>query len=306
MATACSVPLIGRAAEIAALEGVLAERDDGSVPVVVVHGEAGIGKTSLVARFAARAASRGSTVLWGACFEDSGPPYGPWVQAIDRHLGTLPRERLVELLAGDAAVLAYVAPGLRAALGDLPAAPALSPSEGQLRLFDAIARLFERLDEPVLVLDDMQWADASALDLLVSVARLVAGMLIVVIFRGGRLDLEAPLAIRLARVSRIRPCTYLLLEGLSQKEAGELLEQAATRKLEPVLVEAIYRETRGNPLFLGELGRHIQRAGAGDDPRRGRSAAGRVVGRNPSDARVRSRIHERFRVRRAPRDDRRG
>jgi predicted ATPase len=117
---------------------------------------------------------------------------------------------VVELVAGDAGVLAYVAPEIRAALGDVPAAPALSPLRGRLRLFDAVARFFERLEEPVLVLDDMQWADVSALDLLVHVARVIPGLLIVVIFRGGRLDLEDPLAIRLARVGRVRSCTYLL------------------------------------------------------------------------------------------------
>lgn len=249
------------------LEAVLGERAAASAPVVVVHGEAGIGKTSLVARFADLAAGRGSTVLCGSCFEDSGPPYGPWVDAIDGHLGSSSRERVVELLGDDAAVLGSVAPGIHAVLGDLPAVPALAPAEGQLRFFDAVARLLGRLGESVLVLDDMQWADVSALDLLVHAARLVPGLLIVVIFRGGRLDLDDPLAIRLARVGRVRSCMYLLLEGLSREEAAELLERAASRELEPDLIEAIYGETAGNPFFLGELGRHLQREGVGAGPR---------------------------------------
>jgi predicted ATPase len=117
------------------LEAVLGERAAASAPVVVVHGEAGIGKTSLVARFADLAAGRGSTVLWGSCFEDSGPPYGPWVEAIDGHLGSLSRDRVVELLGDDAAVLTAVAPHARSLLGDLGSAPALAPAEGQLRFF---------------------------------------------------------------------------------------------------------------------------------------------------------------------------
>jgi predicted ATPase len=118
-------------------------------------------------------------VLWGACYEDSGPPYGPWVEAIDGYLGAVSRERVAELVAGDAAVLASVAPGIRAVLTELPSPAVLSAADGRLRLFVAVARFFERLGEPVLVLDDMQWADASALDLLVQVARLVAGLSIV-------------------------------------------------------------------------------------------------------------------------------
>lgn len=229
--------------------------------MVVVHGEAGIGKTSLVAQFAARAADRGSTVLWGACFEDSNPPYGPWAEAIDGHLRGASRERVLELLGDDAAVLSAVVPHAPAVLGDLGSAPALSSAEGQLRLFDAVSRFFERLQNPVLVLDDVQWADSLAMDLLAEVVRLVPGLLIVVIFRGERLDLEDPLAIRLARVGRVRRVTYLLLEGLSRGEAGELLERAAHERLDPDLIEAIHTETGGNPFFLGELGRHIHREG---------------------------------------------
>jgi DNA-binding CsgD family transcriptional regulator len=257
-----SVPLVGRAAEIATLEGALGERDTGAAPVVVVHGEAGIGKTALVARFAEQAADRGSTVLWGTCFEHSGPPYGPWVDAIDGFLSGQSREQAAELVGSDAGVLSALAAGITAVLGDVPEAPTLSPAEAQLRLFDAVARLFERLVEPVLVLDDMQWAEAGALDLLVHVARLVPRVLVVVIFRGGELDLVNPLAIRLARVCRVRSCTYLRLEGLSRHTAAELLEHAAGCKLEPELVEAICRETDGNPFFLCELGRHIERMGA--------------------------------------------
>ena len=56
MAAVKSVPLIGREGEIAALDDALAERETGHAPVVVVHGEAGIGKTALVVRFAEQAA----------------------------------------------------------------------------------------------------------------------------------------------------------------------------------------------------------------------------------------------------------
>jgi hypothetical protein len=231
-----SIPLFGRVPENAALEAAFGEQAAGSVPVVVVHGEAGIGKTSLISRFADAAAARGSTVLWGGCFTDSGSPYGPWVQAINGCLRGLSPERVVEVVGPDAAVLAAVAPAIGAVLGELGPAPELSVLEGQRRCLDAVARFFERLEKPMLVLDDMQWADASALDLLVHVARVVPDVLIVVIFRGGKRHLQDPLAIRLARVGRVRRVTYLLLEGLSRDDAGALLERAASRKLEPGLV----------------------------------------------------------------------
>src|ERR1700739_4717183 len=98
MAVVRSVQLIGRASELAALVDAFGERVAGAAPVLVVHGEVGIGKTALAARFAEQAADRGSTVLWVVCFEELGPPYGPWVDAIDGLLSNLSRDEVAELL----------------------------------------------------------------------------------------------------------------------------------------------------------------------------------------------------------------
>src|SRR5205085_11716184 len=82
---------------------------------------------------------------------------------------------------------------------------------------------------------------------------------VVLVFRGARLPLDHPLAICLGRIARMRPCTYLLLGGLSREDSVQVLERAAEAELDPRLVDAVYAETGGNPFFLGELGRHVRR-----------------------------------------------
>ena len=96
-------------------------------------------------------------------------PYGPWAQALGRS-STACRGSGRERARPDAAALAQMLPPDR-----LAAAPALPPDQGRLRLYEAVVRCLDAIERlPVLVLDDLQWADADSLDLLVHVARFAA------------------------------------------------------------------------------------------------------------------------------------
>ncbi|MDX6645934.1 MAG: hypothetical protein QOK40_1661 [Miltoncostaeaceae bacterium] len=250
---------VGRSRELATLEALLGVPRPGPTPLVLLHGEAGIGKTSAAAEFARRARRRGALVLWGTCYEGGvTAPYGPWREALGIAVEGLPHDRLWALLGPDAAVLGAILPAVREALPDLPAAPALASGEARLRLYEAVVRLLDGLGgSSVLILDDLQWADPTALELFGYVARLARRPLIVGTYRGTRLDLDHPLAGRLAEANRHRPCEQLLLSSLSFEEGAALLEGAAGRALEPELVEAVFADSGGNPFFLGELGRHL-------------------------------------------------
>ena len=114
---------------------------------------------------------------------------------------------------------------------------------------------------PVLVLDDLQWADADSLDLLVHVARFATRPLIVALHRGGELDAGHPAAQRLAEIARQRDIEHVPLASLPLDEAGALLERVANRRVGEETLATIYAESGGNPFFLGELGRHLQRRG---------------------------------------------
>jgi DNA-binding CsgD family transcriptional regulator len=247
----------GREREIAALEaGWQAAGEDEGAPIMVVHGEPGIGKTRMVAEFARSVRARDGEVLWGACYEGgSSPPYGVWKEAIDAYANRLGDAGLKAVLGDEARWLAPLAPdGVlsgRAPVG----VPALA---ARLRLAEVLARLLDALPaRAVVVLDDMQWADPESLELFGHVARLSPHSLIVVIYRGAGLELGHPLAQRLADVQRQRSCEYLTLDSLSRRDGGRLLEQAAGTPLERQLVDALYAQSGGNPFFLGELGRYL-------------------------------------------------
>jgi DNA-binding CsgD family transcriptional regulator len=247
----------GRVRELAALEtGWLAAGTDEGAPILVVHGEAGIGKTRMVAEFARSVRARGVEVLWGAAYAGgSTHPYGVWREAVNSRVTALGDEGLEALLGGAAGWLAPLAPD-EVLSGRTPAGvPAVV---ARRRLAEVLARMLDALPaRSVVILDDMQWADPESLELFSHVARLSPHTPIVVIFRGASLELGHPLARRLADVQRHRSCEYLPLGSLSREDGGQLLAQAAGTPVQAQLVDALYAQSGGNPFFLGELGRYL-------------------------------------------------
>jgi AAA ATPase domain len=253
---------VGRRSELRRLEAAwLAAGADGTAPVVVVYGESGIGKTRTVAEFARAARARGAEVLWGTCHAGGDAhPYGAWAEAVRGYAERSGGEALTAALGGEARWLAPL-------LGDVPlpgpervSAP---PGVARVRLAEVLVRVLDSFERPpVVVLDDMQWAYPESLELFGYVSRRAGGTLVVVSCRGTGLEIGHPLAQRLADVHQQRRCEYLALGSLPRGAAGELLEQAAGGPLEAALVDAVYADSAGNPFFLGELGRHLQRRGA--------------------------------------------
>ena len=137
----------------------------GRAGLVLVTGEAGIGKTALLTRFATEVAGRGATVVWGTCWDgDQAPAWWPWTQAL---------RALLELRDGLADA---VRPELAAIVPELGPAPAAADAgtAGRVQVFDAAWQMLRRAaaDTPlVVVLDDLHWADQSTIDLLRFVAQ---------------------------------------------------------------------------------------------------------------------------------------
>ena len=198
--TVPSIGVIGRDIEAAVLADAYKRVSAGEGrEIVLVSGEAGIGKTTLATQVARAAFGAGAVVLLGRCQEDLGSPYGPFVEALSHYVSYAADDALRAHVRSFGAELAQIVPALRQRLGDLPAPQSADPDTERYLLYNAVVGLLGQLceDSPlVLVLDDLQWADKPSLQLL---RNLVANttlerLLIVGTYRHSELSGSHPLA----------------------------------------------------------------------------------------------------------------
>ena len=222
---------MGRADELAELVGLLDAALDGRPGFAVLAGEPGIGKTRLAEELAALAGARAVPALWGGCTAAEGAPaYWPWRRVLRSWLASVGPERAAAAMVGFGEV-ARLAP-------ELPGEPVESD---RFALFDAVARFLAAAAEEaglVLVLDDLQWADADSLALLAHVTREVTrGRLLVVV------------TVRPAERDLALGGLVIELFGWDDAEVGAALGGVP----DPDFVAAVARRSGGNPFFVGEL-----------------------------------------------------
>jgi len=229
--------------------------------LVVISGEAGIGKTRLAEEFAAWAAAQGAEVLRGRAFEAGGRlPYQPLVDALRARVAAI---NAPEDLLPDAwlAELSRLLPELRERYPDLPA-PGGDDDLARTRLPEAVARLLrglaQRAGGPVLILlDDLQWADAASLDMLAYLARRPAAealpLLVLATARAEALAPSQPLAGWLAGLARDVPLTRLAPGPMSADDVTQLLHGLGLAEGDTAELSAwLAAETRGQPFFMAE------------------------------------------------------
>ncbi len=237
--------------------------------LVTLVGEPGIGKTRTAQELATYAGLRSAQVLWGRCYEAQGvPPFWPWVQAIRSYVLEREPEELHSEMGVGAADIAEIVSDVRERLPGLHAPPALEPDQARFRLFDSIATFLKRAGgrQPlVLMLEDLHWADRPSLLLLEFIAKELAGARLLVIgtYRNVDLNRQHPLSETLGELTRERLFQrVLLLRGLSQQEVERFIEVTSGISPPKGLVEAVYRQTEGNPLFVTEVVRLLVQEGA--------------------------------------------
>ncbi|MFL6186066.1 MAG: AAA family ATPase [Actinomycetes bacterium] len=254
--TVASSRFVGRTAELGRLEAAFAHAGGGDPLTLCVGGEAGVGKTRLVARFAGRVREGGGQVLLGGCVElgETALPYAPLAQAL-RGLGRgLEPEALDELVGPGRPLLARLLPELGQEEGSTGLA---GGSWGQAQLFEALLALLERLADrspTVLVVEDLHWADRSTLDLLAFLVRnLQAGLLVVLTYRTDELHRRHPLRPFLAELDRSGRAERLEVGRFDRPEVADLLAGIIGTRPDDGLVGQIYRRSEGNAFFAEEL-----------------------------------------------------
>jgi DNA-binding CsgD family transcriptional regulator/tetratricopeptide (TPR) repeat protein len=247
--------LVGRDAEVAQLRAALQRAAAGRPAIVVVAGEAGVGKTRLVAELLRDAGQLGAVALTGGCLDvgEGVLAYAPMVQALRPLARIMGPGELERVLGGAGGELARLVPQLGPPAGGEQAAAPLAPA----RLFELLLGVLHRLAErgPVLlVVEDLHWADQSTRELLGFLVRnLRAGVALVLTYRSDELHRRHPLRPFLAELDRSGRAERLELGRLGRRELAELLAGILDEPVAPALVGQILARSEGNPFFAEEL-----------------------------------------------------
>ena len=242
---------VGRSDERAVLRDRWRAASEGRTLTVVVSGEAGMGKSRIVAELAAEVHAGGGHVLLGACHEDADAPYGPFADAIADDAVPLDAASIERRAASAAAALAVLSPELERLLA--PAASrhdrrAATDRADRAAIVDGIRHWLvatASVAPLLLVVEDLHWSTSSTRDALVHLVRRAgaAPLLLVVTTRDGPPDLGPEVAALLAELEAHPTVTRVALRGLAPADVAALLDTTVER------AEAVHAETGGNPLL---------------------------------------------------------
>lgn len=265
-------PFVGRADVLASLAAALARAAGGHGSLVLLAGEAGVGKTRLTDVLVRRAEAHGFEVLVGRCLEaDGAPPFWPWLQILRALVGRRSPASLREELGTGAVDIARLMPEIRDRLPELSSPPAVDQRLARFRFLDAATELLVRARpdrQRLLVLDDLHRADPSSLELLDHlVSSLDASRVLVVgTYRDTDVQRDAAVATLLGRLGR-RGDTELL-GALGREDVARYCELALGSTQDEETVAGLAERSGGNPFLLKLLVSLRRRRNAASGPER--------------------------------------
>ncbi len=254
---------VGRAEELGALASALELVATTGLRSIVLAGEPGIGKTSLLAAFAQSVATAAdATVLYGSC-DETAVPLQPFRSVLAACVEHAPSELLIEHVARCGGELSRICPPLGTRVATMPAPTAADDATERFLAFEAAVDLFRRIAARrplLLMLDDLQWAEPTALLMLRHLLRELADAPVLLVSSsrdpGERVSDELRLA--LADIER-GETRRLQLTGFGASELVDLVSAAThgTTAIETSgAAEALRDETAGHPLYASQLIRY--------------------------------------------------
>lgn len=245
---------IGRREQLALLKDRLADATRGQGSLVLIGGEAGIGKTRFITHFASSDRSGDTLFVTGQCLEYASSPFGAFRALLDALFAAQPSvlKAHPDLMATAAAFVPSLRPGEGPANG--------APRADKLSQFDALARIigvFAQARPLVLAIEDLHWSDLDSLQLLQHVLPSLRsmGVLLLATYRPHELQPSNKLSPVLARLGRYPNVWQCTLEALNDADMMSMLHGSlpAGDRPAPSVLESVLRLAEGVPLNAEEL-----------------------------------------------------
>ncbi|HXV42538.1 MAG TPA: AAA family ATPase, partial [Anaerolineae bacterium] len=254
-------PLIGREKQLQLLQACWAEARAGRGQLVLISGEPGIGKSSLASHAVAQ--FNPPVLLIGRCQEREGSAaYHPFSEMLRGYFATVPPELLDQEIHPFLANFAQLVPELQQLLPDLPEPPPLEPKQEQLRLISNLTQFIKQATQRrpwLLLLDDLQWADQSSLELLHYLSHHLPSLALLIIgtYHDTEVEPGHPLLELLRNLSDQAIYHHLPLGRLAQADLEQILADIWQQPAPAALIEKIYQRTDGNPLYVEEVAKGL-------------------------------------------------
>ena len=278
-----SIPqkLYGRKPELDQLETLFDDVTHGATELILVSGNAGVGKTAMVNELG-KAIVRGNGYLVQGKFDQlhQSSAYGAFALAfaglIQQILGEpkncldIWRKALLKALGSNAQLIVDLVPELELVIGEQPDVPELPPTEAQNRfqiVFLNFIKVFANKDHPLVIfMDDLQWSDVPTLNLIqrLVTARELNHLLIIGAYRNSALDASHPLHVCIHQIKKVREFTELPLLPLDRPAVEQLVIDTlhGDKKSSAQLSDLLYEKAQGNPFFIKELLKSLNEDGA--------------------------------------------
>lgn len=235
--------LIGRLAETERLQGALERLRGGYGSIVILAGEAGVGKTRLAEHVLAES---GLTVASGQAREDATPPYGPVTAALRTYLKTA---------SADAHDLGPLSPYLSMLIPELGPPPDGADPDLLVEAVIGAWIAAARLQSVILFMDDLQWADNATLGMIPVLAERIADepLLLLGTYRSDEITRGHPIRRLRTELRRSRLCEEITLGPIGRDDTGRILERALGSPPSASLIDLVHGKTHGVPLYVEEL-----------------------------------------------------
>ncbi len=262
------MPLIGRQAERARLLQHVEAALEQHGGIMLIEGEAGVGKTRLLQEIARDAEWRGAQVLWGRGLESGTLPYRPVLEALKDGLSPLRTQQISQIV--DSVWIDALRPHLGCLAGHdyQPAETMPLPADlEKSRFVEALIAFLSgwiKITPLVLILDDIHWMDRDTLAILPPLALRLSqqGMLWIAAYRGEEVRAMPDVWEHIQALDRAGLLEHMALKRLNQNSTGELIRSSlGLRQPAPLFEARIYQETDGNPLFVLETLRTLEDEG---------------------------------------------